>query len=280
MNDATKEMFNDQLSTAKILINSINNVNWDLAHYIADNALGKLMMLKLHEERIYNKNQVEGFSFPTLVNTFKTKFPSISIDYDEIKKQHIHGRNPFQHKLITNYLGIRKEQAKLYISLLKELMDIIEILNPKTDFSLGLEGSNYKISLDVKESLEFFIENKKKCIEALQNICSWGYSNLVSSSFKDEGIVISSLNTLKTNKNLIQSLNITYIEKEVKKLRVFNPYLVNRIFIYVECEKNLEINLDIENFGVDEFKRLSINGFEVKDFSEISQILSCLMKKI
>lgn len=159
MNDATKEMFNDQLSTAKILVDSINNINWDLAHYIADNALSKLMMLKLYEERGYDKNRIENFNFPTLVETFKTEFPSISIDFDEIKAQHSQGRNPFQHKLITNYLGIRKAQAKLYISLLEELMNILGILNPKSDFSLGLEGSEYRITFDIKESLEFFIEN-------------------------------------------------------------------------------------------------------------------------
>ncbi len=44
MNKATEEMFDDMLSTAKILVEAPNYANWDLAYYIADNIIGKISL--------------------------------------------------------------------------------------------------------------------------------------------------------------------------------------------------------------------------------------------
>ena len=137
MNAATTEMFNDLLATAKILVDASSSFTWDLAHYIADVAIAKIMMLKLHEEKGYPKNKVEHYNFPELIKQFRQDFQSIDLDYEEIKNQHTLGRNTFQHKLITNYLGIRQPQARLYIQILQDMLEQFGILNPKPNFSIG-----------------------------------------------------------------------------------------------------------------------------------------------
>ncbi len=170
MNKATEEMFNDMLSTAKILVEAPNNVNWDLAHYIADNIIGKIIMLKLNEDKGYSKSNVESISFPMLVEEFEKEFPSIGLDYDEIKAQHSKGRNPFQHKLITNYLGIRQPQARLYVQLLHQLMEKIGIYIPKPDYNIIPKKEIPNYPLDSKCELEFFIERLNlKDYEAILN---------------------------------------------------------------------------------------------------------------
>jgi len=161
MNIATEEMFNDLLSTAKILVEAPNNINWDLGHYIADNVIGKIMMLKLHEEKGYSESTVQNYSFPNLVDEFKSQFPSILVDYVEIKSQHSRGRNPFQHRLITNYLGIRQSQAKLYIHICHELLEKIGLFNPKPDYSIITSTEGYTYPLDKKSEIQFFIERLK-----------------------------------------------------------------------------------------------------------------------
>lgn len=106
MNPATKEMFNDILSTAKILVRTPYDVNWDIAHYLADNFIGKIMMLKLVEEKGFNKEDVQKYKFPILVDKFQGYFLLIKLDYEEIKKQHSKVRNFYQHRLIVNYLTV------------------------------------------------------------------------------------------------------------------------------------------------------------------------------
>jgi len=170
MNKATEEMFNDLLSTAKILVEAPNNVNWDLAHYIADNIIGKINMLKLNEDKGYSESQAENFPFPKLIEVFEREFPSIDLDYEEIKAQHSKGRNTFQHKLITNYLGIRQTQARLYVQILHQLMDKIGILNPKPNYSIIPKSDIPKYPLDTKSEIEFFIDRiSQKDYEALLN---------------------------------------------------------------------------------------------------------------
>ncbi len=138
MDIATIEMFNGQLSTAKEFLKSSEQILWDLAHYISDNAIAKIMMLKLHEEKEYSEKKVENFNFPELVNEFKSSFTNIKINYEFIEKQHSKGRNPFQHHLTTTYLGIRKPHAKLYLNQFEQLMVEINIYNPNPEFTLGL----------------------------------------------------------------------------------------------------------------------------------------------
>lgn len=158
MNKATEEMFNDLLSSAKILVEAPNNVNWDLAHYIADNVIGKIIMLKLHEDKGYSKSQVESNKFPKLIEAFRKEFPSVKLDYDEIKAQHSKGRNPFQHKLITNYLGIRQSQARLYVQILHQFLEQIGILNPKPNYNIITKSEIPKYPLDPKKEIEFFAD--------------------------------------------------------------------------------------------------------------------------
>jgi len=170
MNKATEEMFNDLLSTAKILVEAPNNVNWDLAHYIVDNIIEKINMLKLNEDKGYSESQAEGFPFPKLIEVFKREYPSIDLDYEEIKAKHSKGRNTFQHKLITNYLRIRQTQARLYIQILHQLMDKIGILNPKPNYSIIPKSDIPKYPLDPKSEIEFFINRiSQKDYEALLN---------------------------------------------------------------------------------------------------------------
>ncbi len=127
-------------------------------------------MLKLNEEKGYLKNFVENLSFPNLIEEFKNEFPSINLDYDEIKAQHSKGRNPFQHKLITNYLGIRQSQARLYVQLLHQLIEKIGIYNPKPDYSIIPKSEIPKYPLNPKSELEFFIERLNlKDYEAILN---------------------------------------------------------------------------------------------------------------
>ncbi len=158
MDKPTEVMFNDLLSTAKILVDTPNNINWDLAHYIADYAIGKIMMLKLADDKEYSNNKVENYGFPELVEEFQTQFSSIKLNYEEIKEQHKQGRNSFQHKLITTYLGIRQPHAKFYVETLHLLMDQIKILNPTPNYSITPKENIPKYPLNPKNEIEFFIE--------------------------------------------------------------------------------------------------------------------------
>src|SRR5271157_1489099 len=135
MNKGIIKMFNDLFSTALILGESPQNICWDIAHYIADNAIAKIMMLKLVENGEAQKI-IEKLRFPDLITSFQSKFPSINLDYPEILNQHANGRNPFQHHLETTILGIRQEQASEYLSICQDLMKNLGIYKPDPKFSL------------------------------------------------------------------------------------------------------------------------------------------------
>jgi len=180
---------------------------------------------------------------------------------------------------ITIYINKKRVEKKA------EIIPILE--NVKNKIKVESDSVNFlgkDIFPQLKDQImENYKEIQRKCINALHNICTYGYSYPILANIQDTGIIISSLNLLKTNKDLIQSLGITYLEKDVKKTSktgFFRTYLVKQIFIHVECEKSLEINLDIINFEVDEFNKLNINGYEVKDYLEISRLLTCLIKKM
>ncbi len=132
-------MFNEQLHTALILLTSDKQVCKDLADYIADNAIAKIMMLVLMEGGKYKQVEVENLKFPVLVTKFEQEQTNIKLDYKEIQNQHSGGRNPFQHRIETTYLGIRPQHAQLYVHLFQQLMEQLGIYKPSENYSLGIK---------------------------------------------------------------------------------------------------------------------------------------------
>ncbi len=140
MNSATIDMFNEQLQTAQILLTSDKQVCRDLAHYIADNAIAKIMMLTLLEGGKFQQKVVENLEFPVLLKTFEKEMPSISMEYKEIEGQHKGARNPFQHRIETTFLGIRPQHATMYVHMFQQLMEQLGIFKQSENFSLGIEN--------------------------------------------------------------------------------------------------------------------------------------------
>jgi len=92
----------------------------------------------------------------------------------------------------------------------------------------------------------------------------------------------SSLNFLKTYKDLIFPLGITYLEEPIKKSTegFFSFKEGVKIFIQVNCEKSLEIMVNRFQFEVGNIHKFNIDGIKVQNFEDISHILKCLHKKI
>lgn len=168
MDNATIIIFNKHLLTAKEFLKSSNEVLTNLAHYIADNGIAKIMMLKLHEEKNYpiksskTKKGVEDFKFPPLVGVFMKEFPSIKLDYGFIIKQHQKARNPFQHHLSTTYLVISKDHAEEYVSEFQKLLEELGIIRKDIEFSLDIAENRQIITEDPREAITFFIEKLKQ----------------------------------------------------------------------------------------------------------------------
>ena len=141
MRNSDQKVFNEQLSMAKALLKLRINTAWDLAHYIADNAIAKVIMYKLHHEKGYLTKDLEKYNFPRLLENFQKEYQEISINYEEIKNQHSNGRNPFQHHLITTELGIRRQHAEEYVSIFESVLGKIGVLDPNPNFTLRFVGS-------------------------------------------------------------------------------------------------------------------------------------------
>ena len=155
MRKSDQKVFNEQLLVAKALLKLGINTAWDLAHYMADNGIGKIMMYKLHHEKDSPKKEVQKYKFPELLENFQKEYQEISIDYEEIKKQRSSGRNPFQHHLKTIELGIRRQHAEEYVSIFESLLDKIGILDQDPNFLPRFVAN--RNNLDDKRYIEDFI---------------------------------------------------------------------------------------------------------------------------
>ncbi len=151
MDNGTISLFNNQFTVAKNFLESDNQILWDLSHYIADNAIGKICMLELVEKKGKSISHVERLNYPTLINEYKREFPNIQLDFQDIIAQHTNGRNPFQHHISTTYLGIRKEQAEQFLSHFEDIMIIIDIFHPRSNFFVSFNQ-------EIRQDLEWFIE--------------------------------------------------------------------------------------------------------------------------
>ncbi len=120
-----------------------------------------------------------------------------------------------------------------------------------------------------------------QCLNSLHNICSELFGIDIGHFDKDSPRLISSLNFLKVYKDLILPLGITYLEKPIKKSTegFFSFQEGVKILIYVNCEKSLEITFNCFQFKVSKIHNFKIDGIEIHDFEDVSQILKCLRKK-
>ncbi len=120
------------------------------------------------------------------------------------------------------------------------------------------------------------------CLNSLHTLCSYLYGIDIEYYDKDASMVISSLNLLKTYKNLILPLGITYLD-EPTKIRtggMFGFVEGVKIFVNANCERSLEIILDLFQFKIVTIHKFHIDGREFQDFEEVSQILECIQKRI
>jgi len=240
MDKATIEMFNNQLATAKILLNTSKGVCVDLSHYIADNGICKIMMVQLIKQKGYTQVELENprqYNFNDIVDTFKTEFPLVKVHYEDIKTQHSQ-RNSFQHKLITLKLGIRQEDAKYYIDLFQELMEKLLIFDKNSNFTF--ESSNHSQNL---------IVDKKAMIKLLKD----GLIEIADKlKVKNNEVILS-----RTNGGDVSARRFEMImEKFVEPIFIFasnNIKLNGFKFLYAEFEDHSQqwiLFCDKDNCGI------------------------------
>ncbi|HMF30589.1 MAG TPA: hypothetical protein VKK79_04205 [Candidatus Lokiarchaeia archaeon] len=163
MDPATIALFNEQYQTASILLTSDKQTCRDLAHYMADNAISKIMALILVESGQYAQKNVERLEFPAIVDSFKNLHPELGINFDEIIKQHREGRNPFQHRLVTTYLGIRPQHATFYVEQFRILLEQLNLIEIDENFSLNFSGQSGERFEDLAEQVtEIKPENSER----------------------------------------------------------------------------------------------------------------------
>ncbi len=127
-----------------------------------------------------------------------------------------------------------------------------------------------------------------ECINALEKILKYcfeykeNYFTNRSKIPKDTGEIIRSLEKLKSNKQLIERLGITYTQEKKKFIltRAMRTVKGKGIFIFIDCENVLKIKLKIYNYEVEGVITIELNGKDIQNYSEISNILNCLRKKI
>jgi len=202
-------------------------------------------------------------------------------DYYKVEKLH-EQRNNYQHgKLSIDHI-FHRQYALEYLEKAERIMKIIGILGN----DIEIQATKY-FTKDLKNHYksEIIEENQKlqiQCLNSLHDICSYLYGIDTGHYDKDSHILISSLNFLKTYRDLIVPLGITYLEEPIKKSTegFFSFQKGVKIFIHVNCEKSLEITLNRFQFEVGNIHKFNIDGIEVQDFKDISQIFKCLHKKI
>ena len=270
---------------AKELSNSDNPQLYELGHYLTDNIISKICMLVAIENnkkitKITPKGKELSLSFHKLYDgVLKKIYPSVP-DYKEIISLHDE-RNIYQHEAWSITHHFNRQYALDYLEKVKEIMIATNML----DINSEIEATKY-FSKDNKALLDNEAKKKNKeiqkmCLNSLHTLCSDLYGIEIGPYDKDSSMVISSLNLLKTYKDLILPLGITYLEEPAKiDIGMFQFVDGVKIFIQVKCERSLEIILDLFQFKIVEIHEYHIDGREFQDFKEISQILECIHKRI
>ena len=217
-----KKMF----SFAKELCNSDIPQFYELGHYMTDNLISKIAIIIATENGLNFSRKIKGgkvitYSFYDLYNKIlKFKFPSIP-DFTRIKPLH-DKRNIYQHGETSITHHFNKEYAQQYIVLAEEILNEVQFI----DKNVKLNPSNYLAPVTIEEleaqKLNHENDTRIQCINALHDICSYIYTKSPRSYSKISGAVIAALDLLKTHRFLLQSLGISYIERDLTKT---SPYL-------------------------------------------------------
>lgn len=158
----------------------------------------------------------------------------------------------------------------------KELGDYIY-----NHFCLNQNITDHNKTLPDNETKKKNKETQRKCVNTLHTLCSYLYGIEVGHFDKDSSMIISSLNLLKTHKDLILPLGITYLEKPTKiTTESFRVKEGDKIFIQVNCERILYIKLDLFQFKIVKIHKYHIDDKDFQDFKEVSQILECILNRI
>ncbi len=279
-----KKMF----SFAKELCNSDNPQFYELGHYLTDNLISKICIIiaienGLNFTRKNKSSRSITYSFYDLYNkVLKSKSPNIP-DFKRLEALH-NQRNIYQHGQSSISHHFNKEYAQQYIEIAEEILNEVQFINKNENIT----PSNYlnPIRKDKFEAQKLVKEKDTKiqCINALQEICSHIYNSSFRPRNKFTGAIISALDLIKTHKVLLQSLGVSYLERNIIKITDFiffkNKKEVTRILINVNCNQNLEIIIDIQNFGIDKIMKFAFDDNPIQDFKTISNILECLSSRI
>ena len=280
--DTERKILIDMYRLAKELSNKETPRLYELGHYLTDNLISKIcMIIAIENNRTFIKKTYDGkeksLSFYKLYNNIlKEIYPDVP-DYGKIKSLH-RERNIYQHEYSSITHHPNKQYALDYIEKAKEIMVATGIIDIKDE----IKATKYFRKNDKDEVIKNKQEIHVKCLNSLRDICSYIYGISVGRTDLDSSIVISSLNLLKTHKNLILPLDITYLEESIKESNegLFSFREGVKIFIRVNCQKSLEIVLNRFQFKVGKIQKFNIDGREVQNFEDISQILECLHSKI
>ena len=259
---------------------------YEIGHYLIDNLISKICMLVGEEEginfeRTTTSRKIKTYDFPDLYKRILLSKYNNAPDYSKVEKLH-EQRNNYQHgKLSIDHI-FHRQYALDYLEKAEKIMKITGIFGN----DIEIEATKY-FTKDLQnhyknEIIEKNQELQIQCLNSLRSICSYLYGIDIGHSDKDSPILISSLNFLKTYKDLISPLGITYLEDPIKKSTegFFSFQKGVKIFIHANCEKSLEFTLNRFQFEVGNIDKFNIDGKEVQSFKEISQILECLHKKI
>ena len=271
---------------AKELSNSDNPQLYELGHYLTDNIISKICMLVAIENnkkftRKTNNGKELSLTFRKLYNgVLKETYPSVP-DYEEIESLHDE-RNIYQHEARSITYHVNRQYALDYLEKVKKIMIATNILNINGE----IEATKY-FSEDNKALLDNETKKKNKkiqerCLNSLKALCSYLYGIGIEHYDKDSPKVISSLNLLKTYKDLILPLGITYLDEptKIRTTGMFGFVEGVKIFVNVDCERNLDIILDRFQFKIVKIHKFHIYGGEFQDFEEVYQILECVQKRI
>ncbi len=151
LDEPTKRIFNEQYSIAEQFLQSNNQSIVELAHYIIDNALEKLMKMigkELVPKFDSKKNPLTGkkWDFPELVEQVLVQnFPDLAPKIHDYLICH-RDRNFFQHDDENLKYAIREQSVNHYLSLYEEVLNKVGIWQQvKVDLDLG----NDKIKEDI-----------------------------------------------------------------------------------------------------------------------------------
>jgi len=270
---------------AKELSNSDNPQLYELGHYLTDNIISKICMLvAIENNKKFTKKTHNGkelsLSFRKLYDSvLKEIYPSVP-DYEEIESLH-EERNIYQHEAMSIHYHFNRQYALDYLEKVKEIMIATNILDINGEIEATKYFSEDNKALPDNETKKKNKKIQKRCLKSLNTLCSYLYGIDIEYFDKDSSKVITSLNLLKTYKDLILPLGITYLDEPTKiTTEMFQHKEGVKIFINIDCERSLDINLDLFQFKIVKIHKLFIDGRKFQDFEEVSQILECIRKKI